>query len=412
MQIVSTHPARLDGYHGIASESLLSDVTKTAEKLRGLRVIHVNATAQGGGVAEILKSLVPLMQDVGVRAEWYALSPDDSFFSISKSLHHCLQGGSSTPSAAEFSHYRARNERAVKTLKSMGVSADIWFIHDAQVLPMLSFMNSDVGVWICHVDTTQPNEEVRKILFPYMTKYQRIIASMPEYFPNGNNPTEVVIIPPAIDPLQPKHREMTYSRARQIMAELGLDTNRPIISQVSRFDKWKDPWGVADAYRLAKKEIPGLQLAFVGAMTAKDDFDAYEILENLQEYCGNDSDIHIFSDPELIDDREVNAFQSGSDVILQKSIREGFGLTVAEAMWKERPLIGGNCGGIRHQINDGETGFLVDSPSDCAERIVTLLKNPGLAGQMGRAGKESVRNKYLMPRLLRDYLHLASDLTN
>jgi len=412
MQKVSNRAARLDGYHGIASESLLSDVTKVAEKLRGLRVIHINATAQGGGVAEILKSLVPLMQDVGIQAEWYALPPDDSFFSVSKNLHHSLQGGSSVPSAADFSCYRAHNEKAVKTLKSMGVSADIWFIHDAQVLPMLSFMNSDIGVWICHVDTTQPNEEVREMLFPYMAKYQRIIASMPEYFPNGNNPTEVVVIPPAIDPLQPKHSAMTYSRARQIMAELGLDTSRPIISQVSRFDKWKDPWGVADAYRLAKKEIPGLQLAFVGAMTAKDDFDAYEILENLQEYCGNDSDIHIFSDPQLIGDREVNAFQSGSDVILQKSIREGFGLTVAEAMWKERPLIGGNCGGIRHQIRDGETGFLVNGPSDCAERIVTLLKNPGIAEQMGKAGKESVRSKYLMPRLLRDYLHLASDLVN
>ena len=412
MQKVSTRAARLEGYRGIVSESLLSDVTKVAEKLRGLRVIHINATAQGGGVAEILKSLVPLMQDVGVQAEWYALAPDDSFFSVSKNLHHCLQGGSSTPSAADFSCYRTHNEQAVKTLKRMGVSADIWFIHDAQVLPMLSFMNSDIGVWICHVDTTQPNEEVREMLFPYMAKYKRIIASMPEYFPNGNNPTEVVVIPPAIDPLQPKHREMTFSRARQIMAELGLDTSRPIISQVSRFDKWKDPWGVADAYRLAKKEIPGLQLAFVGAMTAKDDFDAYEILENLQEYCGNDSDIHIFSDPQLIGDREVNAFQSGSDVVLQKSIREGFGLTVAEAMWKERPLIGGNCGGIRHQISDGETGFLVNSPSDCAERIVTLLKTPVIAEQMGRAGKESVRSKYLMPRLLRDYLHLASDLVN
>jgi trehalose synthase len=412
MRKVPTRATRLDGYHGIASESLLSEVTKAADKLRGLRVIHVNATAQGGGVAEILKSLVPLMQDVGIQTEWYALSPDDSFFSVSKNLHHCLQGGSCIPSAADFSCYRIHNEQAVKTLKSMGVSADIWFIHDAQVLPMLSFMNSDIGVWICHVDTTQPNEEVREILFPYMTKYKRIIASMPEYFPNGNNPTEVVVIPPAIDPLQPKHSAMTYSRARQIMAELGLDTSRPIISQVSRFDKWKDPWGVADAYRLAKKEIPELQLAFVGAMTAKDDFDAYEILENLQEYCGDDSDIHIFSDPQLIGDREVNAFQSGSDVVLQKSIREGFGLTVAEAMWKERPLIGGNCGGIRHQISDGETGFLVDTPSDCAERIVTLLKNPVLAGQMGCAGKESVRSKYLMPRLLKDYLHLASDLVN
>ena len=412
MQEVFPRAARLDGYHGIASEILLSEVTEVAEKLRGLRVIHINATAQGGGVAEILKSLVPLMQDVGVDAAWYALSPDESFFHISKTLHHCLQGGTCVPSAVDIGLYRSYNEKAVATLKSMGVTADIWFIHDAQVLPMLSFMNSDIGVWICHVDTTQPNEEVRGMLFPFMTKYRRIIASMPEYFPNGNNPTEVVVIPPAIDPLQPKHEAMTYLEARRIMAGLGLDDKRPIISQVSRFDKWKDPWGVADAYRLAKQEIPELQVAFVGAMTAKDDFDAYEILENLQVYCGDDTDIHIFSDPELIGDREVNAFQSGSDIILQKSIREGFGLTVAEAMWKERPLIGGNCGGIRHQISEGKNGFLVNSPSDCAKRIVTLLNHPSLAERMGKAGKESVRNRYLMPRLLRDYLWLAADLVS
>lgn len=412
MRSVSTRPARLGDYHGIASESMLSDVAKAAERLRGLRVIHVNATAEGGGVAEILKSLVPLMQDVGIAAEWYALSPDDSFFSISKQLHHCLQGGAPLPSAADFSGYWTHNEAAVKTLKSMGVSADLWFIHDAQVLPMLSFMNSDIGVWICHVDTTRPNEGIRELLFPYMARYRRIIASMPEYFPNGNNPAEVVVIPPAIDPMQPKHWGMTYLQARQIMAGMGLDATRPIISQVSRFDKWKDPWGVADAYRLAKKEIPGLQLAFVGAMTAKDDFDAYEVLENLQEYCGDDADLHIFHDPQLIGDREVNAFQSGSDVVLQKSVREGFGLTVAEAMWKQRPVIGGNCGGIRRQIRDGETGFLVDSPAECAARIVTLINNPSLMRRMGRVARESVRRKYLMPRLLRDYLHLASDLMN
>jgi trehalose synthase len=412
MRRVSTRSAGLDGYQGIAAASLLAEVTEAAAKLRGLRVVHVNATAEGGGVAEILKSLVPLMRGVGIDAAWYALSPDTSFFSVSKTLHHCLQGGTCVPSAVDFSLYHSHNEQAVACLKSRGVTADLWFIHDVQVLPMLSFMNSDIGVWICHVDTTQPNEEVRGMLFPYMTGYRRIIASMPEYFPNGNNPTEVVVIPPAIDPLQPKHRAMAYSEARLIMAELGLNTARPIISQVSRFDKWKDPWGVADAYRLAKQEMPELQLAFVGAMTAKDDFDASEILENLQEYCGDDADIHIFADPDRIGDREVNAFQSGSDIVLQKSVREGFGLTVAEAMWKERPLIGGNCGGIRHQISDGENGFLVNGPADCAARIVTLLNNPSLAERMGKAGKESVRNKYLMPRLLRDYLRLAADLVN
>jgi trehalose synthase len=410
MQRVSTPAAKLDRFNGIASETLLAEVNEAAEKLRGLRVIHVNATARGGGVAEILKSLVPLMRDVGIDTEWYTLPPDESFFHISKTLHHCLQGGNCLPDVAGFNSYRAFNEKAVASLKSMGVTADLWFIHDAQVLPMLSYMNSSKGVWICHVDTTESAEGVKEMLFPYMSRYHRIIASMPEYFPNGNNPTQVVVIPPAIDPLQPKHQKMTYPQARQIMAGLGLDTARPIISQVSRFDKWKDPWGVVDAFRLARNEVPGLQLAFLGAMTANDDYDAYEILENLQGYCGDDTDIHIFHNPRQIGDREVNAFQTGSDIVLQKSIREGFGLTVAEAMWKEKPLIGGNCGGIKHQITDGQNGFLVNNASECADRIVTLLKNPALARKMGSAGKESVRNKYLMPRMLRDYLLLASDL--
>lgn len=410
MQRVSTPAARLARFKGIASEKLLTEVNEAAEKLRGLRVVHVNATAQGGGVAEILKSLVPLMNDVGIATEWYALPPDESFFSISKTLHHCLQGRECLPDADGFSTYRSFNEKAVTALKSMGVSADLWFIHDAQVLPMLSYMNSSRAVWICHVDTTESAEGIKKMLFPFMSRYHRIVASMPEYFPNGHNPSEVVVIPPAIDPLQPKHRKMSQSQARQVMAELGLDTTRPVISQVSRFDKWKDPWGVVDAYRLARNEMLGLQLAFLGAMTAKDDYDACEVLEDLRNYCSDDADIHIFHDPVQICDREVNAFQTGSDIIIQKSIREGFGLTVAEAMWKEKPIIGGNCGGIKHQIKDGQNGFLVNNPSECAARIVTLLKNPPLAKKMGCAGRESVRDKFLMPRLLRDYLRLAGDL--
>jgi trehalose synthase len=271
-------------------------------------------------------------------------------------------------------------------------------------------MDSCLGVWICHVDTTKPNESVWETLFPYMSSYRKIVASMPEYFPNGNNPSEVVVYPPAIDPLQPKHKILTVTEAREILAGLGMDPARPIVCQISRFDRWKDPWGVIDAYRLAKKEIPGIQLALVGAMTAHDDHDAPEVLESLKQYTRNDPNIYLFSDPLLIGDLEVNAFQSGAEVILQKSTREGFGLTVTEAMWKGRPVIGGNCGGIKHQIRDGVTGFLVNDIDTCASGIVTLLKDRTLADLMGSAGRESVRRNFLMPRLLRDYLQLASEL--
>jgi trehalose synthase len=410
MQRVPTGEVKLSGYTGIVSEHLLSEIEQIAEKLRGLRIIHINATPQGGGVAEILKSLVPLMCDVGIDSEWYALTPDESFFRVSKTLHHCLQGYAQSPSTDDINLYLAYNEKAVHTLASLGATADLWLFHDVQVLPMMSYMNSCPGVWICHIDTTKPNETVREMLFPYMSKFRTIVASMPEYFSNGNNPNEVVVFPPAIDPLQPKHRTISFTQARHVLARLGMDPTRPIISQVSRFDRWKDPWGVIDAYRLAKKEIPGLQLALVGAMTATDDYDAQEVLASLQQYAWSDPDIYLFSDPQIIGDEEVNAFQSGSDVILQKSTREGFGLTVAEAMWKGRPVIGGNCGGIRLQIRDGLTGFLVSDISSCADRIVTLLRDRTLASLMGNAARESVRRSYLMPRLLRDYLQLALTL--
>jgi trehalose synthase len=277
---------------------------------------------------------------------------------------------------------------------------------------LLHYLNSPLGVWVCHVDTTKPNEMVKGVLHPYMDDYQVIVASMPEYLPNGNKPGRTVVLPPAIDPLIPKHKPLDYYRARKALAALGIDHERPIISQVSRFDRWKDPWGVIDAYKLAKQEIPGLQLAMVGAMTAKDDAEAQEVLDSVREYAGNDPDIHIFSDPVLIRDPEVNAFQSGSDIILQKSTREGFGLTVAEAMWKARPVIGGNCGGIRHQIDNGRNGFLVADAASCAQSIVALLKDKSLARRLGKAGRESVRRNYLMPRLLRDYMHLALRVMN
>ncbi len=410
MHRVSTREKRLKDYRGIVSGETLSEVTRIADKLRGLRIVHVNATPDGGGVAEILKSLTPLMCDVGINAEWYALSPDESFFRVSKTLHHCLQGHNMAPSDGEIDYYLAYNEKSAHVMTSMGVTADLWLFHDVQVLPMSSYLNSCPGVWICHIDTTKPNKRVRKMLLPYMNKCAKIIASMPEYFSNGDNPNDVIVFPPAIDPLHPKHRKLTVPEARGVLAGLGMDTAKPIASQVSRFDRWKDPWGVVDAYRLAKEEIPGLQLALVGAMTAKDDYDALEVLDDLQQYVGSDPDIYLFSDPQVIGDLEVNAFQTGSDVILQKSTREGFGLTVTEAMWKGKPVIGGNCGGIKHQIHDGETGFLVDDVSSCARQIVTLLKNRELANQMGNKARESVRKSYLMPRLLRDYLQLTSML--
>ncbi|MFC1892943.1 glycosyltransferase [Chloroflexota bacterium] len=411
MNRVSTREVKLVDYAGIVPEDLMVEVNRLAERLRGLRVMHVNATPVGGGVAEILKSLVPLMRSVGLDADWYAIEPDESFFQVSKALHHCLQGDNNVPGRDEIGLYLSHNEKAACALGTKGVSADVWIVHDVQLLPLLRYLgNGSIGAWVCHIDATEPAESLKELLLPYMMGYQRVVVSAPEYQLDGLDPAKLLTFPPAIDPLVPKNVPLPTHQARELLGRLGIDPARPIVCQVSRFDRWKDHWGVVDAYRLAKEEIPGLQLALVGVMSALDDPDALEVLTSIQDYAGGDPDIHLFSNALVVGDQEINAFQSGCDVIVQKSTREGFGLTVTEAMWKRTPVVAGDCGGIRLQICDGETGFLVADVPSCAERIVTLLKDPALARRIGDAGRESVRRNYLMPRLLRDYLKLVTIL--
>ncbi len=402
---------RIEDYASLVPYSLMDEVREAGRRLRGLRLVHINATLVGGGVAEILNSLVPLMRGMGIEAEWYANRPDESFFQVTKKLHHRLQGESGYLTSDEIALYLAHNERAADTLAAAGAGADLWIVHDVQVLPLLHYLKTaSPAVWVCHLDTTEPDEVVRNLLLSYMNRYRGIVFSMPEYHLGGLDPAKVSIFPPAIDPLVPKNLPLPRHQAREVLARVGIDPERPLVSQVSRFDRWKDPWGVIDAYRLAKEEIPGLQLALVGVMSAKDDPDAVEVFTSVQEHGAGDPDIHLFSNPLVIGDREVNAFQSGSDVIIQKSTREGFGLTVAEAMWKGTPVVGGDCGGIRLQIHDGETGFLVADAPSCARRMVALLEDRELARRIGEVGRESVRRHYLIPRLLRDYLKLASVL--
>jgi len=220
----------------------------------------------------------------------------------------------------------------------------------------------------------------------------------------------VRFLKPAIDPLCSKNSCLPRSEAKSILVGLGIDPDRPLISQLARFDPWKDPLGVIDAFRLAKMKVPSLQLALVGVMAAQDDPEAEIMLERVEQYFNGDSDIHVFSDPRQVGDIEVNAFQTASDVVLQKSIREGFGLSVTEGMWKGRPVIGGNCGGIRVQIEDGKNGFLVSNPQECADRVVDLLSDQSLSKRMGSEGKESVRRQFLMPRLLKEYLSLIEEV--
>ncbi|MGQ9675734.1 MAG: glycosyltransferase [Chloroflexota bacterium] len=402
---VDTAPISLADYRGLIGEEMYRSIVERSRDLAGLRVAHLNATPQGGGVAELLKGLIPLKNDVGLEAAWYTMPPNDDFFKVTKQFHNFLQGKSGTLPPGDYDTYLRHNEYTAELMRR--VDTDVWVIHDPQPLATVAFLGDfHPIIWRCHIDTSNPNAEVQSFLLPYIGYYDEVIFSLPEYVFPQLPLHNVHFFAPAIDPLTQKNRGLPKDVARDILRELGLDPARPIVTQVSRFDPWKDPWGVIDAYRVAKQRVPTLQLALVGVMAAKDDPEALTIAAEIEAYAGDDPDIHLFTDPTQVGDLEVNAFQSGSDVILQKSIREGFGLTVAEAMWKGTPVVGGNCGGIRLQIADAQNGFLVCDPDSCCCRIVELLQNPDLAARLGKAGKESVRQNYLLPRLLSDYLNL------
>lgn len=408
---VNLDVGRLADYEGLVEPSLRARVALAADRLRGLRVVHINATPFGGGVAEILRSLVPMMNDLGLEASWHVLDPDEAFFDVTKKLHNGLQGKLTSLSAREIERYWRHNELTAQQILELSGQPDVLVLHDAQVLPVAMFLPPTTQmVWHCHVDLTTPDETVRDLVEPLTSLYSRCVVSMPEYASPGMPLDRVSVFPPAIDVFTAKNERLPIKLARSLVAGLSIDLSRPLITQVSRFDPWKDPWGVIDAYRLVKPEVPGLQLALVGALMAQDDPEGAGVLESVRQYAGDDPDIHVIADPEVATDRVVNALQRLSSAVLQKSVREGFGLTVSEAMWKGRPVIGGDCGGIRAQIRDGENGFLVSDVRACADRVLYLLTHPEEARRIGASGRETVRRRFLMPRLLADYLALFEEM--
>jgi len=414
MGTLDVDSAPLDKYEGFIEADARQKILSAAQSLKGLRVVHVNATPKGGGVAEILRSLVPMMRGLGIDASWWVLEADERFFTVTKRLHNGLQGKMTLLCREDVERYWLHNEQAASAIELAFGSPDILVVHDPQVMAIPAFLrNGTPTVWHCHIDLTTPAEDIQSRLLPLSQYYARCLVSMPEYAAAGLPLDRTVAFPPAIDPLTPKNRYLPLEEARARLAGLGIDCRRPLVSQVSRFDPWKDPWGVVDAYRLAKRRVPGLQLALVGALTAADDPEAMEVWQSVCSYAGDDPDIHIYAQPEVGgDDTTVNAFQTASNVVIQKSIREGFGLTVTEAMWKGTPVIGGDCGGIRLQIEDGVNGYLVSNAVECAGRIVDLLDDPDRARVMGVAARESVRRRFLMPRLLLDYLRLFQQIVD
>ncbi len=412
-------PVSLDAYRPYMDSDLADELLSVAAELRGARVLHLNATAIGGGVAEILQSMVPLFNALGIATERIVIDPAEAeFFQVTKKIHNLLQGAEGCLNERDLEIYHGNLWRVAQAMRRDQLSADVWFMHDPQLLPMAEMLRRDnpcggsaAWLWICHIDLTHPNQSALDSLLPMLQDYHHLIFSLQQYVPVKQvSDKPVYIAPPAIDPLAEKNNPVDQQEAWNIVASMGIDRNRPLITQVSRFDVWKDPWGVIDAYRLARESVPGLQLALLGLSQASDDPEAGEILGSVMSHAAGDSDIHLFHDPSSIpigNDQAVNALQMASSVLVQKSTREGFGLTVTEGMWKGKPMIGGNAGGIRIQIDDGANGYLVSSPQECARRIVTLLQNSDLAAIIGAAGRASVRRRFLLPRLALDYLKVA-----
>jgi trehalose synthase len=409
LQEVALGQKSLTDYTHIVGKDLTEEIRQLAEPIKDKRVLHVSATAFGGGVSEILYTMVPLMRDVGLDAHWHVIFGKEEFFNATKLLHNSLQGAEETLSDEQWEIFDEINELNAEGLKG---EWDTIVVHDPQPIGLRRGAREKGRNWIwrCHIDLSTPNPAPIARLLPMIEEYDATVWHLPDYVPNEMAARDGVnIIPPAIDPLSPKNMAFSPEDAAFVCRQFGIDVDRPLITQVSRFDPWKDPIGVIDAYRQVTETVPEAQLAMVGSM-ATDDPEGREYFQKTFEYADADPDIKILSNLNNVGAIEVNAFQSQSDVVLQKSIREGFGLTVTEALWKGRPTVAGNVGGIPLQIEDGVSGYLVDSPAGCAERCIDILRDPGLGKNLGRQGKEHARRRFLSPRLLRDWLGLLGDV--
>jgi trehalose synthase len=409
LQQVNVGSKSLNDYTTIASRGLMEQIRGLAEPLAGKRVLHLSATAFGGGVAEILYTLVPLMRDAGLETEWRVIFGQDEFFDVTKAIHNALQGNPRGLSEEEQAIFRRYNQGNAEALTD---EFDFVIVHDAQPAAMIEHAR-EAGrrwIWRCHIDLSTPNREVLDFLHPWLASYDATIFHRRAYVPSSDRLPPAYIWPPAIDPLAPKNMALSPEDAAYIVDQFGIDVDRPLVSQISRFDPWKDPVGVIEAWRRLRERHPNVQLALVGSM-AHDDPEGWDYYNQTVAAADGDSDIFILSNLNNVGSVEVNAFQVHSAALIQKSIREGFGLTVTEGLWKARPMVAGRAGGIVDQIQDGETGFLVQSVAECADALNKILDQPHEARAMALRGKEFVRRHFLTPRLLRDWLALFNRLT-
>lgn len=419
--------ATLADYKSLIGQEVVDEIKEMGERLKGVRVVHVNSTKVGGGIVEILENLIPLLRESGVDAEWVTIHGDNEFFRVTKSVHNALHGAPIAVKLDMLNHYLKVNEQNATEMEEIFNEADFVVVHDPQPAAMIKYFPKRKGKWIwrCHIDVSTPNPQVWDFLKEFITLYDAAVFHV-DKFAKRDLLIRQFVIPPSIDPLSPKNGDMAPEEVVKFLEKHGLNLEKPLISQIGRFDRLKDPEGVVRMYQLLKHpegivefgrflrggdlfDVTRLvsdgidcQLLLAGGFAA-DDPEGQEVYRSVVRQTGRDRDIHILLLPPHAD-LDINAMQKGSSVVLQKSLKEGFGLTVSEALWKKTPVVGGNTGGIPLQVINGVTGFLVNSIEEATARMRFLLKNPDKAREMGQAGREHVRKNFIITRQVRDHL--------
>lgn len=393
--------AKIEEYIPLVGQSVIDDLKLLAERLKGKVIQHVNSTPVGGGVAEILNCMVPLLVELGVDTKWDVIKGGEQFFDVTKKFHNALHGRPEEVSERDFEVFMETSRQNIESVNTYG---DIVFIHDPQPIALINKKAQNKWLWRCHIDVSNPDKKVWGFLMDFITRYDSAVFSAPSF--SRALSIRQFLISPSIDPLSDKNKDLPQETIDAVLKKYEIKKDKPMITQISRFDRLKDPVGVIDAYLQVKKYF-NCQLILAGG-TAADDPEGFKVLEEIREKAKNDPDIHILLLPQ--NDIEVNALQRASDVIVQKSIKEGFGLTVAEGLWKAKPVVASNVGGIPLQIKHKYSGLLCHSVEGASFAIKQFLSSPEYARKLGENGREHIKNNFLITRHLREYMLLFLSL--
>jgi len=393
--------AKIEEYVPLVGQAVIDDLRLLGERLKGKVIQHINSTPVGGGVAEILNRMVPLLRELGVDTKWDVIKGGEQFFAVTKKFHNALHGRAEEITQRDFDIFMQTSQ---ENIENVDIYGDIVFVHDPQPVALIKKKATNKWLWRCHIDISDPNLKVWGFLMDFIVQYDSAVFSAPSF--SRKLPIRQFLIPPSIDPLSDKNKELPEETINAILRKYNIKKDKPILIQISRFDRLKDPIGVIDAYLQVKKYID-CQLILAGG-TAEDDPEGFKVLAEVKEKAKNDPDIHILLLPQ--NDIEVNALQRASDIIVQKSLKEGFGLTVAEALWKAKPVVASNVGGIPLQIKHKYSGLLCHSVEGASFAIKQLLSSPAYAKKLGENGREHIKNNFLITRHLRDYMLLFLSL--